>query len=94
MGKHLLDLIICEKNVCFWIYINYFMLNNKLFHACSAASMDFFPASCTKQNHSFSLQAVCRDDDPHVRATTLNLPRSASKEFETTAMEEVVNLCD
>ncbi|KAJ6724068.1 TRANSCRIPTION FACTOR MYB80 [Salix viminalis] len=30
--------------------------------------MDFFPASFTKQNHSFSLQAVCRDDDPHVHS--------------------------
>ncbi|KAB5534950.1 hypothetical protein DKX38_018036 [Salix brachista] len=52
----------------------------------------FLQAVQNKTIHSLS--RLCRDDDPHVRATTLNLPRPASKEFETTAMEEVVNLCD
>jgi hypothetical protein len=44
--------------------------------------------------HSLSQGYGCQNDDPHVRATTLNFACSGLKEFESLSMEEVVNLCD
>lgn len=44
--------------------------------------------------HFLSQGYGCLNDDPHVRATTLNFTCSGLKEFESLSMEEVVNLCD
>ncbi|KAJ6332490.1 hypothetical protein OIU77_008547 [Salix suchowensis] len=35
---------------------------------------------CTEQNHSFSLQAVCRDDDPHIATKPKNICKDIQRE--------------